>query len=558
MNKLLLLFFLLIATSFPAFCGNDGLYDVYLLIGQSNMAGRGQFEAKDTIEAIEGVWLLDSVGTPVPAVAPLNRYSSVRKDIRIQGYNPGIEFSRIMRGRSGKPILLVVNARGGSHIKQWQPGAKEEYFEEAVERTLAALKYGDLKAILWHQGETDVQRHTENYPELFQTMISELKKKLGVGNVPVVLGQIGQWNWAERDDIDCFNDSILPETVKLVPNSTYVSSRGLKRRFKDNERDPHFGREAQQELGRRYADAVTILKDSVYIAKFKNDRKAAISFTFDDGDEDHALLVAPELEKRGFRGTFWVNGLKINKGDSVRPRATWNQLRMMAKKGHEISNHSYTHGKLVRMDSLQVELEVQINDSIIEANVGVRPLTFCYPFNATTPLVKEIASRGRVGTRMFQTAMGQANNKSTEESLQNWLNNLLDNGEWSVTMIHGITKGYDKWNNPQLLWNLFDKVKSLEDSVWVDTFKEISTYREERDNTSIEVVPTDYGMDIKAICGLDRSLFNEPLTIVVKGDWEDKQISATCEGMPVPTEVKGDKLLLNASPYSELIRLEIK
>lgn len=557
MNKILLSLLLCVVT-FPLFGVNEKPYDVYLLIGQSNMAGRGEFEPKDTIESIDGVWLLDSVGEPVPAVAPLNRFSTIRKDIGLQGYNPGVEFSRIMHGRTGKPILLVVNARGGSHIRQWQPGAKDGYFDEAVKRTLQAMKFGNLKAILWHQGETDVQKHTENYPELFQNMISELKKELGVGNIPVVLGQIGQWNWTEKEDINCFNDSILPATVKILPNSTYVRSYGLKRRYKNNERDPHFGREAQRELGRRYADAVTMLKDSVYIAKFKNDRKAAVSFTFDDGDEDHALLVAPELEKRGFRGTFWITGWKINNGDSVRPRATWSELRVMAENGHEISNHSYTHGKLVKMDSLAVEREVQMNDSIIEANVGVKPLTFCYPFNATTPLVKEIASRGRVGTRMFQTAMGQANNKSTEESLQNWLRDLLANGDWSVTMIHGITKGYDKWNNPQLLWNLFDKVKSLEDSIWVDTFKEISIYREERDNTSLEVVPTDFGMTIKTECNLDKSLFNVPLTIVIKGDWAGKQVSATCGGKPVPTEIRGDKLLLTASPYSELIRLEIK
>lgn len=46
----------------------------------------------------------------------------------------------------------------------------------------------------------------------------------------------------------------------------------------------------------------------VYPAKFKDGKKAAISFTFDDGDLDHYLLVAPELEKRGRRGTFWVIG----------------------------------------------------------------------------------------------------------------------------------------------------------------------------------------------------------------------------------------------------------
>ena len=42
----------------PVFAETPKEFDVYLLIGQSNMAGRGLFEAKDTTDAIEGVWLL--------------------------------------------------------------------------------------------------------------------------------------------------------------------------------------------------------------------------------------------------------------------------------------------------------------------------------------------------------------------------------------------------------------------------------------------------------------------------------------------------------------------
>ena len=80
-------------------CISVGLYaaekdfDVYLLIGQSNMArSRGEFLESDTTTAIEGVWLLDSIGNPIEAVPPINRYSSIRKDIQLQGYAPGMSF----------------------------------------------------------------------------------------------------------------------------------------------------------------------------------------------------------------------------------------------------------------------------------------------------------------------------------------------------------------------------------------------------------------------------------------------------------------------------------
>ena len=220
------------------------------------MAGRGPLESRDTIDVIEGVWLLNADGIPEPAVAPLNKYSTIRKELSLQGYNPGCEFGRIMHKVNNRPILLVVNARGGSHIEEWQPDNDNGYFKDAVSRTRLAMKYGTLKGILWNQGETDIQKKTWDYPEKFSLMISELRKELNSNDVPVVIGQVGRWNWAPKEDIDRFNSSIVPETSRIVPNCSYVSSEGLERRFKDKERDPHYGRESQIELGRRYAAAI--------------------------------------------------------------------------------------------------------------------------------------------------------------------------------------------------------------------------------------------------------------------------------------------------------------
>ncbi|MDE5997016.1 MAG: sialate O-acetylesterase [Muribaculaceae bacterium] len=236
-----------------AFADIPNDFDVYLLIGQSNMAGRGPLEASDTTNVIDGVWLLNAEGVPEPAVAPLNKYSTIRKELSLQGYNPGSEFGKIMHRDSGRPILLVVHARGGSHIAEWQSDNSNGYFKDAVTRTQEAMKYGMLKGILWNQGETDVQKKTWDYPEKFSAMISELRKVLEAEDIPVVVGEVGRWNWAPKEDIERFNETIIPATVELVPNCKYVSSKGLKRRFEDKERDPHYSRSAQIELGRRYA-----------------------------------------------------------------------------------------------------------------------------------------------------------------------------------------------------------------------------------------------------------------------------------------------------------------
>ena len=237
-------------------------FDIYLLIGQSNMAGRGIIEPADTAASIDGVWLLNDNGRPETARTPLNRYSTIRKELSLQGICPGEEFGRRMHARDGRQILLVVNARGGSHIAQWQPGAADGYFGEALTRVRQALPYGTLKAILWNQGETDVQRHTPDYVEQFGTMVRALRDSIGAGCVPVVMSQVGRWRWAPQADIAAFNDSVVPTAAQTVEKCGYIDSRGLERRFERKERDPHYSRTSQFEIGRRYAAALDSLRSS--------------------------------------------------------------------------------------------------------------------------------------------------------------------------------------------------------------------------------------------------------------------------------------------------------
>lgn len=533
-------------------------FDVYLLIGQSNMAGRGPMTENDTTRIIEGVWLLNAEGKPEPAKAPLNRYSTIRKDIRQQQIGLGVGFGEMMHRWSGRKILLVVNARGGSSIKAWAPDDTEHhYLQDAISRTKQASQYGELKGVLWHQGETDIQKGTQNYVRRFSNIASHLRQTFNQPDLPILVGEVGQWNWEKTDKITYFNDTILSQICHVVPLCTKIHSDGLKRRYKDKERDPHFSREAQLELGRRYAEAMLPQTEDLYVSKFQGNRRAAISFTFDDGDEEHATLVAPELEKRGMRGTFWIIGSVVGTEDKIRPRVTWQQLRAMADAGHEISNHSWSHPKLVRMSEEEIAAEIHKNDSAIEVNTGVRPTTFCYPFNATTPLLLRLASEGRVGTRLKQIGVGQQNNKTTAEKLSAWLRNTIESGDWGVTMTHGINIGYDKWYHPEVLWNFFDEVKAHEQEVWVGTFRQIAAYQEERDNLRLHIRHRKNSCIITPKLLLDKELFCEPLTLVLQGDFlSKKNISITQGKRSLPVIVKNGRPTFDFLPDGGRIRIE--
>ena len=112
---------------------------------------------------------------------------------------------------------------------------------------------------------------------------------------------------------------------------------------------------------------------NVYVARYKQDKACAISYTFDDGLAEHYTLVAPQLEKRGFRGTFWICGSNINKDNrniTDTTRMTWPQLKEMSDKGHEISNHGWAHKNFARFPIEEIKEDILKNDSAIFANTG--------------------------------------------------------------------------------------------------------------------------------------------------------------------------------------------
>ena len=97
---------------------NNNDYDVYLLIGQSNMAATNKMKLlpSDTTEIIPGVWLLNDKDIPEPAKNPLNRYSSVTSNDG--GLGLGTSFGKKISAKTNRKVLLVVNALGGTEIEQ--------------------------------------------------------------------------------------------------------------------------------------------------------------------------------------------------------------------------------------------------------------------------------------------------------------------------------------------------------------------------------------------------------------------------------------------------------
>lgn len=217
-------------------------YDVYLCIGQSNMAGRGDIDSTVT-DTLENVYLLTAGDTTWEAAAnPMNRYSTIRKGLKMQQVGPSYGFGKIMASLDpNKKIGLVVNAKGGSSINEWHPDSL--FFKEAVQRTQMAMKHGgQLKGIIWHQGCSDAGRWDAYTPKL-EEMVAALRAELGQADLPFVCGQLS----SDRPSRNKFNAMIL-NVPQVIPHSAVVTSQGLTTKDKT-----HFDAKSQLILGERYA-----------------------------------------------------------------------------------------------------------------------------------------------------------------------------------------------------------------------------------------------------------------------------------------------------------------
>lgn len=296
---------------------------------------------------------------------------------------------------------------------------------------------------------------------------------------------------------------------------------------------------------------------NVSVAKYRHDKVCAISYTFDDGLAEHYTLAAPQLEQRGFRGTFFINGSKVNKDErhiKDTTRVTWPQLKEMAEKGHEISNHGWAHCNFAKFPFEVLKEDILKNDSAIYAHVGVMPRTYAYPNNTKQGEAMAFVARNRVGTRLKQRSVGS---KRTARDLEKWMETLIKTGDWGVGMTHGLTYGYDAFGNPQRLWEHWEQVKANEDKIWVGTFHEVVSYLKEREAIRLTVTEKKNKLHVVPELPLDKELFTEPLTMVVEGGTM-KKVSARQGKKKLSVQLRSDKAFFDFDPFGGEIIVTIR
>jgi len=219
--------------------------NIFLLMGQSNMSGRGKIAEVPELQHPDIYMWRDRQW--IPAREPLH----VDKP-EIAGIGLGMSFAVEIANQGFAPVGLVPCAVGGSPLRRWMPG--EDLYEAALAETRAALAYGTLAGFLWHQGEHDScgEEMATTYGERLVAMIAQLRADLDAENVPFIAGGLGEFLGEFRATVHFKTvNRVLHELGSQVPNYTCVSSEGLK----DVGDSLHFDAVSLHEFGKRYAQA---------------------------------------------------------------------------------------------------------------------------------------------------------------------------------------------------------------------------------------------------------------------------------------------------------------
>ncbi len=263
--------------------------------------------------------------------------------------------------------------------------------------------------------------------------------------------------------------------------------------------------------------------DSPYeVGTWPEFKKAAITYTFDDGCSNQFAIAMPMFDKFGFKMTLFTVTDWSTKN--------WTDLRKAASLGDEIASHTVTHPHLNTLSKDKQEIELKNSKEAIDANIpNEKCLTIAYPYCVAgdIPLCEKyyIAARGCQGQIEKSTPENFMNIssiicgnlgslKTTDDFTKKFEQTASLNG-WCDLLIHGIDNdgGYSPLPSTVLQESL-EYLKDHKDTYWVDTFLNTVCYIRERNDVSIkESSKKDDSITIQVTDTLDNTIYNYPVTI---------------------------------------------
>ena len=263
------------------------------------------------------------------------------------------------------------------------------------------------------------------------------------------------------------------------------------------------------------------------IARWKDDKRAAVLLMFDDSVPSHVKNVVPALKKRDMTATFYVNA---GTGHWQALRDAWE--KKIPAEGMEYGNHTMTH-KGAR-DVAHAEEEIrESNEVILGLFAGKQPRLLSYgqpgvpkgAWNITDDQLKPILAKYHLVHRpKFQMA---AVHLKTADDMTRLVDAAVAKGSCECVLFHGV--GGDWISVPlEVFTALLDKLTAERDRVWVAGHIAAHQYETERDAADVKLLEAgDLAIRLQLTSKADPQFYDFPLTLVtqVPPAWKHCQIA---------------------------------
>lgn len=223
---------------------------LFVLAGQSNMAGRGLVEPSDTLPHPR-IFTVTQDKRWALAKEPLQRYQPA-----LTGLGPGMAFARALIKELDEDICigLIPCAVGGSSTADWLSDSiynGVRLKSNLTEKLTWAMEYGTVKGIIWHQGESDATvAKLPYYKENTEALFKYFRDVAGDPELPIVAGELGLFPGVEKNRLEYHQiNDILSAITAEDPDAMLVHSFGTT----PKEDNVHFNGPSQRVMGRRYA-----------------------------------------------------------------------------------------------------------------------------------------------------------------------------------------------------------------------------------------------------------------------------------------------------------------
>lgn len=316
------------------------------------------------------------------------------------------------------------------------------------------------------------------------------------------------------------------------------------------------------------------------------ERASLIAFTGTTEAEDYHAGAGSMFESGRVKEAYELldegyekirTGKMVNTGEvvfhnNVEDTTSWEQYKEYAAQGHEIASHTVTHPRLAVLDEVNMLYELEQSKADLLKYLGEESIFSAEgPYGTENERVMEYAHEvyPSLRNRMPEPWLEEINRGSNVEpgtsekeyvqwqrgiltrhsfeDMKSWIDTTLNHDNiWLVLVIHGVENlGWEPKTREELK-EYFSFMKTTENDLWIETFRDVTKYVRARKNTKVESSIDNNTITITLNSELDPMVYSVPLTIktYLPKDWTEAKNSDQTN-LEIMKDANGSYVLLS-------------